>query len=85
VERRFDLLWAGTVGHDDATREFLIEALQAERTLPHERLWVAERLAQEGPASRVAPLIKRATLRMNHPDFRPSMECLLWRWFGPPR
>lgn len=81
-ERRFDLLWAGSVGHDDGTREFLIEVLTAEQALPHERLWVAERLAQEGPASLVAPLIKRATLRMNHPDFRPSMECLLWRWFG---
>ena len=81
-ERRMDLLWPATGGHDDATREFLIEVLQAGRTLPHERLYVAERLAEEGPASEVARLIKRAALRMGDPVFRPAMECLLWRWYG---
>ena len=81
-ELRFDLLWAGSLSHDQATQRFLLEVLQAERSLPQERLWVAERLAREGPASEVAPLLKRATLRMSHRDFRPAMECLLWRWYG---
>ncbi|MFT7486811.1 MAG: hypothetical protein ACI9F9_002667 [Candidatus Paceibacteria bacterium] len=80
--RRFDLLWAATLGHDESTSVFLIEVLQAQRSLPHERLWSAERLAAEGPASSAAPIIKRANLRMNDRDFRPAMECLLWRWYG---
>jgi len=80
--RRFDLLWAGSLHHDDATRDFLIEVLQAERSLPHERLWVAERLAREGPAKIAAPLLKRANLRIVDPDVRPAFECLLWRWYG---
>ncbi len=80
--RRFDLLWAGSLHHDDANREFLIEVLQAERSLPHERLWVAERLAREGPAQIAAPLLKRANLRIVDPQVRPAFECLLWRWYG---
>ncbi len=82
TQRRFNLLWASGISHDQATHDFLIEVLQAERSHPHERVWVAERLAQEGPASQVAPLLKRANMRMRHAVFRPAMECLLWRWYG---
>jgi hypothetical protein len=82
TRKRFSLLWAATIGHEETTRDFLIEVLQADRSFPHERLWVAERLAQEGPASLVAPIIKRTNLRMKHPVFRPAMNCLLWRWYG---
>ncbi|MFT7671542.1 MAG: hypothetical protein ACI8X5_004263 [Planctomycetota bacterium] len=82
LERRFDLLWSATLGHDDPTRQFLIEVLGAKRSAPHELLYAAERLAREGPASLVAPLIKRVNLRMSDPTFRPAMECLLWRWYG---
>ncbi len=80
--RRMDLLWPATSAHDDSTREFLIEVLLAERSAPHERLYVAERLASEGPATEIAPLLKRAARRMNDRVFRPAMECLLWRWYG---
>ena len=80
--RRMDLLWPATSAHDDSTREFLIEVLLAERSAPHERLYVAERLACEGSATEVAPLLKRAARRMNDRVFRPAMECLLWRWYG---
>ena len=79
---RFDLLWSASLGHDQGTREFLLEVLEAERSAPHERLYAAERLAREGPASVVAPRIKRANLRMRDPIFRPAMNCLLWRWYG---
>jgi len=80
--RRFDLLWSAAQGSDEATQAFLIEVLEAERAGPQERLFVAERLAREGPAAEVAPRIKRANLRMADPIFRPAMECLLWRWYG---
>ncbi len=82
LERRFDLLWAASLEHDAETRAFLLEVLDAPRSEAHERLHVAERLAREGPASLVAPRIKRANLRMSDPVFRPAMECLLWRWYG---
>jgi hypothetical protein len=82
LEYRFDLLWAASFGHDESTRSFLTEVVLAERSAPHERLFVAERLAREGPAAEVAPLLKRATLRMTDSVFRPAMECLLWRWYG---
>ena len=81
-QRRFDLLWSASQGTDDATRAFLVEVLEAERSGAHERLFVAERLAREGPAREVAPRIKRANLRMSDRIFRPAMECLLWRWYG---
>lgn len=80
--RRFDLLWSASLEHDDSTREFLLEVLEADRSAPHERLYVAERLAREGPAQIVAPRIKRAKQRMTDETFRPAMECLLWRWYG---
>jgi hypothetical protein len=82
LERRLDLLWAATVANDALTAGTLREVLQGERGAPHERLFAAERLAQNGPASEVAPLIKRATLRESDPIFRPAMNCLLWRWYG---
>jgi hypothetical protein len=82
LERRLDLLWAATVSDDELTATTLREVLQGERSAPHERLFAAERLAQNGPASEVAPLIKRATLRESDPVFRPAMNCLLWRWYG---
>jgi HEAT repeat protein len=80
--RRLDLLWSATVHHDEATRRFLLEVVQAERTLPHERLWAAERLAREGPAAEVAPVLKRVNLRIDDREVRPAFECLLWRWYG---
>lgn len=80
--RRMDLLWPASSAHDDTTRAFLEEVLLAERSLPHERLYVAERLASEGPASEVAPLLKRAARRLTDATFRPAFECLLWRWYG---
>jgi hypothetical protein len=80
--RRFDLLWSATLHHDEATRRFLFEVVTAERTLPHERLWAAERLAREGPASEVAPVLKRVNLRITDREVRPAFECLLWRWYG---
>ncbi len=82
LERRLDLLWAATVSDDELSATTLREVLQGERSAPHERLFAAERLAQNGPASEVAPLIKRATLRESDPVFRPAMNCLLWRWYG---
>ncbi len=82
LERRMDYLWAATVGHDAQTSAFLKQVLMAERSAPHERLYVADRLAHEGPAAEVAPLIKRAMMRMSDPIMRPAMNCLLWRWYG---
>ena len=80
--RRLDLLWAATTQHDEVTRGFMLEAVQAPDTLPHERLWLAERLAREGPAEEIAPLLKRVNLRVTDREVRPALECLLWRWYG---
>lgn len=81
-ERRMDLLWAATTGHDHETAAFLREVLLDERSMPHERLYVAGRLAKEGPAGEVAALIKRAMLRETQRTWRASLNCLLWRWYG---
>lgn len=80
--RRMDYLWGALAGQDDTTRRFLIEVLLGERGTPHEKLLAADRLVRMGPAQEIAPLLKRATLRVEHPEVRVALQCLLWQWYG---
>lgn len=80
--RRMDYLWGALAGQDGTTRAFLVDVLLGERSRPHERLLAADRLVRMGPAREVAPLLKRATLRVEHPEVRVALQCLLWQWYG---
>lgn len=80
---RFDLLEAASFGRDDVTRDFLLEVVEGQHATPFERLYASDRLARQGPSARIAPVLKRAALRETHPEVRPAMDCLMWRWYGP--
>lgn len=80
--RRMDYLWGATGGADEPTRQFLIEVLLAEQSSPYEKLLAADRLVRLGPGLEIAPLLKRATLRVDHPQVRVALQCLLWQWYG---
>ena len=49
---------------------------------PYERLYAADRAIRIGPASRVAPALKRAYQACTDPRLRPALQCLLWTWYG---
>ena len=79
--RRIDLLWAISSRRDDLTREVLMGVVEDPSTDPYEVLFCAQRLANTGPMTTVAPLLKRVTLTVVDPVVRPALECLLWRWY----
>ena len=79
--RRIDMLWAISSRRDDLTREALTAAVLDPETDPYEVLFCAQRLANTGPMTYVAPLLKRVTLTITDPVVRPALECLLWRWY----
>ena len=83
---RMDLVEALPFGQTEdergATRDFLIGILRSDRVHPFEQLQASMRLARIGPTEIVAPILKRATLDVTHPDVRRGMQCLLWDWYG---
>lgn len=81
---RMDFLDALSVGAGETARELLIERLEAGAFGPYETLFAARRLVQLGPAFRVLPVLKRATLRVTQPDVRRSLQGLLWTWYPAP-
>jgi hypothetical protein len=85
LARRFDLIMAGSFEKTDDVRIFLEHVIESERATPWEILFAADILVHLGPASHVAPLLKRATLRVSDPRVRPALHCLLWAWYGPDR
>jgi len=80
--RRLDLIEYIWQDHSDASREMLLALLMDETIDPHERLFCADRLTVMGPASRVAPAMKRAYLGSTHRTLRPALQCILWDWYG---
>ncbi|MCB9904020.1 MAG: hypothetical protein H6831_06405 [Planctomycetes bacterium] len=80
--RRMDLLEAAGGAQDDTARGFLVGLVEGERATEVERLVSAQWLVQLGPAREVAPLLKRAALRLAGDETRRAFECLLWTWYG---
>jgi hypothetical protein len=67
---------------EPASLEVLLEAFLNEETNPYERLFLADRMIRIGPATRLAPIIKRTYLGITHPVVRPALQCLLWAFYG---
>ena len=82
VEHRLDYLWAASLSAEADTREFLMEVVLGEESLDHERLFAAYRLTKLGPTTLVAPVLKRACLRVEDARVRPAFQSLLWTWYG---
>lgn len=81
-ERRLDLMMVSQFEPDDAAREFLFQAFESGRMSPPEQLYAASNLARIGPATVVAPLLKRVALEISDPIVRPAFNNLLWAWYG---
>jgi hypothetical protein len=77
--------------HSDQSREVLLEAMLNEPAgadpiaRPYEVLYLADRLAVMGPASRMAPRIEWVYKETTHIVVRPALQCLLWQWYGDMR
>lgn len=80
--RRLSLIEYVWQDHSDEGREALLGILEDEALDPYERLYAADRLLRLGPASRVAPVLKRVYLACAHATVRPAMQCMLWTWYG---
>jgi len=83
--RRVDYLDALSTRGGASAREALLEFVQSERATPYEILFAASRLVRIGPTAQVAPVLKRATLRVSQDDVRRALQCLLWMWYPGPR
>jgi hypothetical protein len=82
--RRMDLVMACSYElSSERTLEFLIRVAESERSTPIEVLYAADFLVHRGPADRVAPLLKRLTLRIEDPNVRRALNCMLGEWYGP--
>jgi len=83
--RRLDLIEALSSTPTERARDWLLERAEAPGVAPYELLFIADRLVRLGPLERVAPVLKRATLRVEQDDVRRSMQGLLWTWYPAPK
>jgi hypothetical protein len=83
--RRVDLVEALTMRGGDRARDAVLARVGEGEGTPYEILYAADRLVRMGPAARVAPVLKRATLRIEQPDVRAALQCLLWASYPGPR
>ena len=82
--RRLDLLEALSLRGGTAARDRLLALVDGEVLGPYELLYVADRLVRIGPTAAVAPVLKRATLRVQKDDVRRALQGLLWRSYPAP-
>lgn len=85
VAHRIDLIEALSMRGGEQAREVLLDYVNGERATPYEILYAADRLVRIGPAGAVAPVLKRVTLRVEQPDVRRALQCLLWASYPGPR
>jgi hypothetical protein len=83
--RRIDLLEALAVRGGSIARAELIELVEGDTLSPYETLYAADRLTRIGPVEVVAPVLKRATLRIKQNDVRRALQCLLWSNYPGPK
>ncbi len=82
--RRIDLIEALGANPTELARNWLLERAEALDVAPYELLYIADRLVRLGPLERVAPVLKRATLRVEQADVRRALQGLLWTWYPGP-
>jgi hypothetical protein len=82
--RRLDLIEALAANPTERAREWLLARAEAPDVAPYELLYLADRLVRIGPLERVAPVLKRATLRVEQADVRRALQGLLWTWYPGP-
>jgi hypothetical protein len=83
--RRIDLIEALSANPTELARRWLLERAEAPDVTPYELLYIADRLVRLGPLERAAPVLKRATLRVDQADVRRALQGLLWTWYPGPQ
>ena len=78
---RMNLLWAASAARTDDARAFLLEQAESGDLSPVETLFACDRLARLGPAQEMAGRLKRIVNRVEDPEVRVALQCLLWRWY----
>jgi len=78
LARRIDLAWAMSFGRDEPARRALQGVLDDAAAHPAEKLLAADLLVRLGPASDVAPRLKRVAMSIHDPAWRGAFNCLLW-------
>jgi hypothetical protein len=78
---RFDLLEALCTRSTPYARGELMRLIEAGELSPYELVFAAERLTLMASVEDAAPLLKRATLRVEQADARRALQCMLWRSF----
>jgi hypothetical protein len=82
--RRLDLLAALSLRGGNAARDRMLELIDSGSLAPYELLFAADRVVVIGPTGVVAPVLKRATLRVDQDDVRRALQGLLWRSYPAP-
>jgi hypothetical protein len=76
--RRIDLIEGLALRGGPLALETLLRLAESDGVEPYELLYVADRLTRLGTVEEVAPVLKRAVLRVQQPDVRVALQSLLW-------
>lgn len=82
---RLDLLEALTVSRSAFAAGEVLRLVEDGALAPHELLYCAEQLTLLATVEQAAPVLKRAVLRVDEPQVRVALQCLMWRAFPGPR
>lgn len=83
--RRLDLIEGISMRGGPFALQTLLALAESETCGPYEILYVADRLTRIGTVAEVAPVLKRATLRVEQPDVRIALQSFLWFHYPGPR
>ncbi len=84
-ELRLDLLESLSLRATPFARAELLRLAESDQLSPLELLFVAEQLTLLASVEDSVGLLKRATLRIDDPEVRRALQCLMWRCFPGPR
>jgi len=82
---RLDLLETLTVSRSGFAANEVLRLVEDGALAPHELLFCAEQLTLLTTVEQAAPVLKRAVLRVEQPQVRVALQCLMWRAYPGPR
>ena len=82
---RMDLLETLTVSRSSFAANEVLRLVEDGSLAPHELLFCAEQLTLLTTVEQAAPVLKRAVLRVEQPQVRVALQCLMWRAYPGPR
>jgi hypothetical protein len=79
------LLETLTVSRSSFAAREVLRLVEDGALAPHELLFCAEQLTLLTTVEQAAPVLKRAVLRVEQPQVRVALQCLMWRAYPGPR